>query len=151
MGKIDMYFMLTTLLVHVSGMLDEPWVQSTQLLRKVRFTDTKSIDQVLMSVGLSNSCAPQALEDASLDLHSIFLVVHDLLSHWAHFVSYISETDQRQEFQVVQGQVSLFILLVPICLGCLSYALMLLQDQIFKMQANWRRVFRMQTRIVKAD
>ena len=30
MGKIDMFFMLRTLLVRLSGMLDEPWVQSTR-------------------------------------------------------------------------------------------------------------------------
>ena len=37
MGKIDMFSMLRTLLVRLSGMLDEPWVQSTRYLRKVGF------------------------------------------------------------------------------------------------------------------
>ena len=30
MGKIEMFFMLRTLLVRLSGMLDEPWEQSTR-------------------------------------------------------------------------------------------------------------------------
>ena len=37
MGKTDMFSMLRTLLVRLSGMLDEPWVQSTRYLRKVGF------------------------------------------------------------------------------------------------------------------
>ena len=37
MGKIELFSMLRTLLVRLSGMLDEPWVQSTRYLRKVGF------------------------------------------------------------------------------------------------------------------
>ena len=37
MGKIDMFSMLRKLLVRLSGMLDEPWVQSTRYLRNVGF------------------------------------------------------------------------------------------------------------------
>ena len=36
MGKIDMFLMVRTLLVRLSGLLDEKWTQSTQYFRKVR-------------------------------------------------------------------------------------------------------------------
>ena len=36
MGRIDMFSMLRTLLVRLSGLLDEKWTQSTQYFRKVR-------------------------------------------------------------------------------------------------------------------
>ena len=36
MGKIDMFSMVWTLLVRLSGVLDEKWAQSTQYFRKVR-------------------------------------------------------------------------------------------------------------------
>ena len=36
MGRIDMFSMLRTLLVGLSGLLDEKWTQSTQYFRKVR-------------------------------------------------------------------------------------------------------------------
>ena len=35
MGKIDMFLMLRTLLIRLSGLLDERWTQSTQYFRKV--------------------------------------------------------------------------------------------------------------------
>ena len=35
-GKIDMFSMVRTLLVRLSGLLDERWTQSTQYFRKVR-------------------------------------------------------------------------------------------------------------------
>ena len=76
----------------------------------------------------------KALEDASLDLHSAFLVVQETLRHWAQIVSYISDTGQRQELQNVQGRVSLIILLVPSCLYGLTYTLMVLQGQAFDVQ-----------------
>ena len=113
MGKIDMFSMLRTLLVRLSGMLDEPWVQSTRYLRKVRFIVAVYNSQVSMYLGLSGSCVFKALEDASLDLDSAFLVVQEMLSHWAQILSYISESGQRQEVQNVHGRVSFYILLVP--------------------------------------
>ena len=36
MGKIDMFSVIRTLLVRLSGLLDEKWAQSTQYFRKVR-------------------------------------------------------------------------------------------------------------------
>ena len=81
MGEIDIFSMLKALLVRLSGMLDEPWVQSTRLLRKVRFLATKFSNHVLMSSRLTNSCVFRALEDASLDLNSAFVVVQEMLSH----------------------------------------------------------------------
>ena len=36
MGKIDMFSMVRTLLVRLSGLLDESWTQSTKYFRKVR-------------------------------------------------------------------------------------------------------------------
>ena len=36
MGKIDMFPVVRTLLVRLSGLLDEKWAQSTQYFRKVR-------------------------------------------------------------------------------------------------------------------
>ena len=104
MEKKEMFSMLRTLLIRLYGMLDEPWVQSSPVLRKVTFITTKFDNHVLIIRGLSSNCVFQALEDGSLDLHSSFLVVQEMLSHWAQTVPYISETDQRQEFQNVQGR-----------------------------------------------
>ena len=56
------------------------------------------ISHVSISIGLSDSCMFKALGEASLDLHSAFLAVQEMPSHWAQIVSYISETGQRQEF-----------------------------------------------------
>ena len=126
MGKIDMFLMLRTLLVGLSGMLDEPWVQSARCLRKVGFIAGIFNSHVAMWFGLSCNCVFKALEDASLGLHSAFLVVQEMLSHWAQIVSYISETGQRQELQNVHGRVSLVILLVPSCLYGLTCTLVML-------------------------
>ena len=92
LGEIDMFSMLTTLLVCLSGMLVELWVQLTQFLRKVGFIAAMFNSHLSLSLGLSGSCVFKALEDASLDLHSAFLVVQEMLSQWAQIVSYISET-----------------------------------------------------------
>ena len=82
MGKIDMFSMLRTLLVRLSGMFDEPWVQSTRYLRKeVGFIVVMFNIYVSFSRGLSNSCVFKALEEASLGLHSAILVVQEMLSH----------------------------------------------------------------------
>ena len=84
MGKIDMFSMLRTLLVRLSIMLDEPWVQSTQYLRKVRFIGFIAAmfnSHVPMYLELSGSCVFKALEDASLALHSAFLVVQEMPNH----------------------------------------------------------------------
>ena len=50
-----MFSLLSALLVRLSGILDEPWVQSTQFLRNVRFIATKCNNHALMSFVLSNS------------------------------------------------------------------------------------------------
>ena len=136
MGKIDMFSMLRTLLVRLSGMLDELWVQSTRYLRKVGFIAGMFNSQVPMWFGLSCNCVFRTLEDASLDLQSAFLVVQEMLSHCAQIVSYISETGQRQEFQNVHGRVSLVILLVPSCLYGLTCTLVMLQGQAFNVQVT---------------
>ena len=81
MGKIDMFSMLRTLLVRLSGMLDESWVQSTRYMRKVGFIAGMFISHVSICFGLSGSCVFRALKDASLDLHSAFLVVQEMLRH----------------------------------------------------------------------
>ena len=54
-------------------------------------------------LGFSASCLFKALEEASLDLHSAFLVVQEMLSHWAQIASQVSETGQRQEFRTCMG------------------------------------------------
>ena len=131
-----MFSMLRTLLVRLSGMLDESWVQSTRYLRKVGFIAGMFISHVSICFGLSGSCVIEALEDASLDLHSAFLVVQEMLNHWAQIVSYISETGQRQEFQNVHGRVSLVIFLVSSCLYGLTYTLVMLQGQAFDVQVT---------------
>ena len=125
MGKINMFSMLRTLLVRLSGMLDEPWVQSTRYLRKVGFIAGMLNSHVPIRFALSCNCVFKALEDASLDLHSAFFVVQEMLSHWAQIVSSISETGQRQEFQNVHGRVNLVILLVPCCLYGLTCTLVM--------------------------
>ena len=94
-----------------------------------------------MCFGLSGSCVFKALEDASLDLHSAFLVVQEMLSHWTQIVSYISETGQRQQFQNMHGRVSLIILLVSICLYGLTYTLVMLQGQAFDVQVTGDEFF----------
>ena len=83
MGNFSMLWTLWTLLVRLSGMLDEPWVQSTRFLRKVRIIAAKFNNHALTFFGLSGSCVFRVFEDASLDLHSAFLVVQEMLSHWA--------------------------------------------------------------------
>ena len=87
MGKIDMFSMLRTLLVRLFGMLDEPWVQSTRYLRKVGFIVVIYKSHLSIYLGLSSSCVFKVFEEASLVLHSAFLVVQEMLSHWAQIVS----------------------------------------------------------------
>ena len=139
MGKIDMFSMLRTLLVRLSGMLDEPWVQSTRYLRKIGFIAGMFESHVPVWFGLSCKCMFKALEDASLDLHSALLVVQEMLSHWAQIVSYISETGHRQEIQNVHGRVSLVILLVPSCLYGLTCTLVMFQG--FDVQVTGDEIF----------
>ena len=134
MWKKDMWSMLRTLLVRLSGKLDEPWVQSTRYLRKIGFIVAMFISHLSMSLGLSGSCVFKALEAASLDLHSVFLVMQLMLSHCAQIASYIGETGQRQNFQKMNGRLSLVILLVPKCLYGLTNTLMMLQGQAFDVQ-----------------
>ena len=141
MGKIDMFSMLRTLLVRLSGMLDEPWVQSTRLLQKVGFIAGMFNGHAPMWFGLSCTCVFKALEDANLDLHSAFLVVQEMLSHWAQIVSYISERGQWQEFQKVHVRVSLVVLLVQSCLYGLTYTLVMLQGQAFDVQVTGDEFF----------
>ena len=64
---------------------------------------------------------------------------------------YISEIGQRQEFQNVQGQLSLIILLLRSCLYGLTYALMMFRGQAFDMQVTGNDFFRIQTRNVQGD
>ena len=80
MGKIDMFSMLMTLLIRLSGMLDEHWVQSTRYLRKVGFIAGMFSGHAPMWFVLSCTCVFKALDDASMDLHSAFLVVQEMLS-----------------------------------------------------------------------
>ena len=136
MGKTDKFSMLRILLVGLSGMLDESWVQPTRYLRKVGFIAGMFISHVSIYFGWSGSCVFKAIEDASLDLHSAFLVVQEMLSRWAQIVSYISETGQRQEFQNVHGRVSLVISFVSNCLYGLTYTLVMLQGQAFVVQVT---------------
>ena len=91
----------------------------------------------------------KALEDASLDLHSAFLVVQEMLSHWAQIVSYISETGQRQEFQNVQGRVGLVILLMPNCLHGFTCIVMMLQGQAFDVQVKENEFFECRLELFK--
>ena len=102
---------------------------------------TERINPVLMFFGLSNSCVLKALDDASVDLLSGFVVVRQMLCHWAQSVSYKNETGQRQDFQNVQQWVSLILLLVPICLFGLSYALVMLQGLAVDMQVTGHEFF----------
>ena len=136
MGKIDMFSMLKTLLVRLSGMLDEPCVESTRYLRKVGFIVVIFNSYVSISLGLSTGCEFKAFEKASLDLHSAFPVVQEMLSHWAQIVSYISETGQRKEIQNVHGRVSSVTLLVSSCLYGLMYTLVMLQGEAFDDQVT---------------
>ena len=41
-----------------------------------------------------------------MDVHDGFLVVQEMLSHWPQIVSYIGDTGQQQEYQLVHGRVS---------------------------------------------
>ena len=104
---------------------------------------------VSISFGLSSSCVFKAFEEESLDLHSAFLVVQELLSHWAHIVLYISETGQRQEFQNVHGRVSLVILLMPSCLYGLAHTLVMLQGQAFDDQVTVDEFFECRLELFK--
>ena len=126
MWKKVVFSMLRTLLARLPGMLGEPWVQWTWFLEKVRIIATRIKNNVLITFGLSGICLFKVLEDASLDLHSAFLVVQEMLSHRAQIVSYLSETGQRQELQNEQGRVILIILLISRCLYGLIFALIML-------------------------
>ena len=149
LGKIDMFSMLRTLLVRLSGMLDEPWVQSTRYLRKVGFIAGMFNIRVSFVVGLNGSCVFKALEEAGLDMHSAFLVVQEMLNHWAQIVSYISETGRRQEFQNVHGRVSLAILLVSNCLYGLAFTVVLLRGQAFDVQVTGDEFFECRLELFK--
>ena len=141
MEKIDIFSMLSTLLVRLSGMLDGPVVQSTRFLREVRIIAMKFNNHALMSFGFSGSSVFRTLGDASLDLHSAFLAVQEMLSHWAQVVSYITETGQQQKFQKVQGRVSLVLLLISSCLYGMTYALIMLQGQALVVQVTGDEFF----------
>ena len=149
MGKIDMFSMLRTLLVRLSGMFDEPWGQSTRYFRKVGFIAGMFRSHVSMCFGLSGSCMFKALENAGLDLHSAFLVVQEVLNHWAQIVFYFSETGQQQEFQNVRGRVGLIRLLVPICLYGLTYTLVMLQCQALDVQVTGDEFFECRLELFK--
>ena len=146
-----MFSMLRTLLVRLSGKLDEPWVQSTRYLRKVRFIVVMLNSYVSNFFWLSSSCVFKVLEEASLDLHSAILVVQETLSLWAQIVSFISEAGQRQEFQNVNERVSLVILLVPSCLFGLTYTLVMLQDQAFDVQVTGDEFFECKLKLFKVS
>ena len=104
---------------------------------------------VSISFGLTGSCVFKALEGATLDLHSAFLVVQEMLCHWAQIVSYISETGQRQEFQIVRGRVKLIILLVPSCLYGLKYTLLTLQGHASDVQVTGDEFFECRLELFK--
>ena len=144
-----MFSMLRTLLVRLSGMLDEPWVQSTRYLRKVGFIAGIFNRRLSMWFSLSCDCVFKALEDASLDLNSAFLVVQEMLSHWAQILSYISETGQRKEFQNVHGRVSLIILWVSIGLYGLANTFVMLQGQAFDVQVTGDEFFECRLELFK--
>ena len=147
MGKIDLFSMLRTLLIRLSGMLDAPWVQSSRYLRKVGFIAGMFNICVSFVIGLNSVF--KALGEASLDLHSAFLVVQEMLSYWAQIVSYFSETGQRQEFQNVHGRVSSIILLVSNCLYGLTYTLVMLQGQAFFVQVTGDEFFECRLELFK--
>ena len=136
-----MFSMLRTLLVRLSGMLHEPWVQSIRYLRKVGFLVMMFNSYVSTSLWLSSSYVFKGLEEASLDLHSAFFVVQEMLSQWAQIVSYISDTGQRQDFQNVHGRVSSVILLLQNCLYGLTYSFLMLQGQAFDVQVTGDEIF----------
>ena len=146
-----MFSMLRTLLVRLSGMLDEPWVQPTRYLRKVGFIARIFNSRVSIWFGLSCSCVFKALEDGSLVLHSAFLVVQEMLSHCAQIVSYISETGHRQEIQNVHGRVSLVISLVPSCLYGLACTLVMLKGQAFDVQVTGDEFFLVQIGVIQGN
>ena len=52
----------------------------------------------------------QALEEAKIDLATVFLVVQEMLTHWPKIVAYIGSTGPLQEFQHVVGRVSTSVL-----------------------------------------
>ena len=52
MGKIDMFLMPQILLLRLKGLLDERWVQSTQLLRRVKM----NIGRLIIHIEFTSSC-----------------------------------------------------------------------------------------------
>ena len=98
--------MLRALLLRLNGLLDERWVQSTQYFRKVRIGNNSLWLPLVMQ--LLNFCVLQALEDGKLELSTAFVVVQEMIAHWPQYVTYISNTSQRQEFQHVDGRVGIF-------------------------------------------
>ena len=53
-------------------------------------------------------CILQALEGGKLELSTAFLVIQEMIAHWPQIGTYNSNTSQRQEFQHVEGRVSIF-------------------------------------------
>ena len=56
---------------------------------------------------LSGNLCLKALEDGKLELSTAFLVVQEMIAHWAQIITYISNTSQRQEFQHVERRVGM--------------------------------------------
>ena len=141
-----MFSMLRTLLVCLSGVLGEPWLQSNGFLRKARVIATKFNNHVLMSFGLSGVCVFKAFEDAYLELHSAFLGVQEMLSQWAQILSYITDTGQWQEnpradkFSYIVGT-DLFL--------WFDKSIDNIPGSGFRYASNGRRIFRKQTIIVQ--
>ena len=151
MGKRNTFSVLWTLLVRLSGILDEPWAPSTRYLRKVGFIVAMFNSHVSMSFGLSGSCVSKALDDGSLDFLSACLLEQEMLSPWAQIVPYNSETGQRQDFQNV------------LWAGKFNYNFgtklfvwfdVYVDDATgsgFRCARDRRRIFRMQTRVVQGN
>ena len=99
--KIDTFSMLRALLLRLSGLLDERWMQSTHYFRR-----ESMVNNVLLFPWIHNSSmlfnALQALANGKLDISNVFLVVQNMITHWPQIVAYISSTKKRQELKHVK-------------------------------------------------
>ena len=86
-----------------------------------------------------------------MDLHSAFLVVQEMLSHWAQLVSYFSETGQRQEFQIVHVRVNFNYFVGSKLFVWFDVYFDDVTASSFRCASDGRRIFRMQIGVIQVN
>ena len=98
MGKIEIFSIVRALLLGLSGLLDERWMQSTKYFRRVSMSNESELRTWKIQFSL-HFCVLQALEDGRLKLTAAFFVVQEKESPWPQTVSSDDSTGHRQDFR----------------------------------------------------